>query len=67
MLAYLFPPHFRRVCVPIFTSMPTFSLLVAFHLAMAAWHTTLTAIVVYVCVTRRCFPLPSGDCDTVYI
>ena len=47
--------------------MPTFGALAAFHLAMAAWHTVLTAVVVYICVTRRCFPLPSGDCDTVYI
>jgi hypothetical protein len=47
--------------------METFRALVTFHLAMAALHTSLCAIVVYITFTRRCFPLPSGDCDTVYI
>ncbi len=49
------------------THMETVRALAAFHLAMAALHTTLCAIVVYITLTRRCFPLPSGDCDTVYI
>ena len=47
--------------------METFRGLVTFHLAMAALHTILCSIVIYITLTRRCFPLPSGDCDTVYI
>jgi hypothetical protein len=47
--------------------METFRMLVTFHVTMAVLHSILCSIVIYISVTRRCFPLPSGDCDTVYI
>jgi hypothetical protein len=47
--------------------MQTSGMLLSFHVAMAALHSVLCSIVIYISVTRRCFPLASGDCDTVYI
>ncbi len=47
--------------------MDTSGMLLTFHVAMAVLHSVLCSIVIYISVTRRCFPLASGDCDTVYI